>query len=61
MIQRYNSTPVRKAKLKKNQVTENAVKNMEKALHCSIVVGITSWYNHCGNQYGSSSENSTKS
>jgi hypothetical protein len=32
---------------------------MEKEGHSSIVGGIASWYNHSGNQSGSSSENWT--
>jgi hypothetical protein len=34
-------------------------KNVEKEEHSSIAGGIASWYNHSGNQFGSSSENWT--
>jgi hypothetical protein len=37
-------------------VTGDAEKNVEKEEYSSIV-GIASWYNHSGNQTGSSSEN----
>jgi hypothetical protein len=30
---------------------------MEKEEHFSIAGGIAKWYNHCGSQFGSSSEN----
>ena len=35
----------------------DAVKDAEKGEHSLIAGGITSWYNHSGNQFGSSSEN----
>jgi hypothetical protein len=47
------------AKIKKNQVTADAGKDVEKEEHSSIVGGIASLYNHSGNQSGSSSENWT--
>jgi hypothetical protein len=34
-------------------------KDVEKEEHSSIAGGIASWYNHSGNQSGSSSENRT--
>jgi hypothetical protein len=37
----------------------DAGEDVEKYEHSSIVVGITSWYNHSGNQSGVSSENCT--
>jgi hypothetical protein len=40
-------------------VTADPGKDVEKEKYSSIVGGIASWYNHCGNQYGSSSENLT--
>jgi hypothetical protein len=48
--------PVRMAKIK-TQVTADAGKDMEKEGHTYIVGGISSWYNHSGNQSGGSSEN----
>jgi hypothetical protein len=36
-------------------VTADAGEDVEKE-HTSIVHGIASWYNHSGNQFGSSSE-----
>jgi hypothetical protein len=41
----------------KIQVTVDAGKDVEKEGHSSIVGGTESWYNHSGNQSGSSSEN----
>jgi hypothetical protein len=41
----------------KTQVTADAGKEVEKEEHSSIVGRIASWYNHSGNQSGSSSEN----
>jgi hypothetical protein len=41
------------------QVTAGAGKDVEKEEHSSIAGGIASWYNHSGNQFGSSSENWT--
>jgi hypothetical protein len=38
-------------------VTADAGEDMEKEVHFSIVGGISSWYNHSGNQSGGSSEN----
>jgi hypothetical protein len=38
-------------------VTADVGKDVEKEEHSSIAGGIASWYNHCGNQFGSSSEN----
>jgi len=38
-------------------VTADAVKDMENEEYFSIVSGVASWYNHCGNQYGGTSEN----
>jgi hypothetical protein len=43
----------------KIQVTADAGKDVKKEEHSSIVGGIASWYNHSGNQSGSSSENWT--
>jgi hypothetical protein len=43
----------------KTHVTVDAGKDVEKEEHSSIVGGISSWYNHSGNQSGSSSENWT--
>jgi hypothetical protein len=43
------------AKIKKNQVTADADKNVKKEEHSSIVGKIASWYNHSGNQSGGSS------
>jgi hypothetical protein len=38
-------------------VTADAGKDVEKEEYSSVVGGIESWYNHCENQSGSSSEN----
>jgi hypothetical protein len=43
-----------------SQVAADASKNVEKEEHSSIVSGITSWYNHSGNQSGGCSENWSK-
>jgi hypothetical protein len=43
----------------KIQVTADAVEDVEKEEHSSIVGGIASLYNHYGNQSGGSSENWT--
>jgi hypothetical protein len=45
------------AKIKKIHVTADFGKDVEKEEHSSIAGGIPSWYNHSGNQSGSSSEN----
>jgi hypothetical protein len=50
---RFYLTPVRKAKTKP-QVTADAGKDVEKEEHSSIAGEIPSWYNHSGNQFGSS-------
>ena len=39
----------------KTQMTADTGKDVEKEEHSSIVGGIASWYNHSGNQSGSSS------
>jgi hypothetical protein len=43
----------------KTQVTADAGEDVEKDEHSSIAGGISSWYNHSGNQFGVSSENWT--
>jgi hypothetical protein len=43
----------------KIQVTADAGGDVEKEEHSSIVNGFANWYNHSGNQSGSSSENWT--
>jgi hypothetical protein len=40
----------------KPQVTAHVGKDVEKEEHFSIAGGISSWYNHSGNQSGGSSE-----
>jgi hypothetical protein len=55
---RFHLTQVRMAKIK-IQVIADAVEDVEKEAHSSIVVGIASLYNHFGNQSGISSENWT--
>jgi hypothetical protein len=55
---RFHLTPVRMSKIK-IQVTADAGKDVEKEEHSSIAGRIASWYNHSGNQFGSSSENWT--
>jgi hypothetical protein len=37
-------------------VTADAGKNVKKEHHSSVTSGLASWYNHSGNQSGSSSE-----
>jgi NADP-dependent 3-hydroxy acid dehydrogenase YdfG len=60
--QKFTITPVRNS-LRSNtlrskiQVTENAGEVVEKDEHPFIAGGISSWYNHSGNQSGGSSEN----
>jgi hypothetical protein len=53
---RFHLTPVRMSKIKR-QVTEDAGEDVEKEEYSSIVGGIANWYNHCGNQSVTSSEN----
>jgi hypothetical protein len=43
----------------KTDVTADAGKDVEKEEHSAIVGGIASFYDHSGNQSGSSSENWT--
>ena len=61
---RFHLIPVRMDKIKNSgaeflQRGADADKDVEKEEHSSIVGQIASWYNHCGNQSGSSSENWT--
>jgi hypothetical protein len=53
---RFHHTAERRAKIK-IQVTADAGEYVEKVGHSTIVCGIVSWYNHSGNQSGSTSEN----
>jgi hypothetical protein len=55
---RFYLTTVRMSMIK-FQVTADAGEDMEKEEHSSIAGGIAIWYNHFGNQSGSSSENWT--
>jgi hypothetical protein len=55
---RFYLTPVRWLR-SKTQVIADAGEYVEKEEHYSIAGGITSWYNHSGNQFGGSSENWT--
>jgi hypothetical protein len=55
---RFHLTPVIMANIK-SQVTAHVGKDVEKEEYFSIGGGIASWYNHSGNQFGSSSENWT--
>jgi hypothetical protein len=55
---RFHLTTIRMAKIK-TQVETNAGKGVKKEEHSSIATGIARWYNHFGNQSGSSSENLT--
>ena len=48
--------PVKMAKIK-NSRDRRCSSDVEKEEHSSIFVGIASWYNHSGNQFGGSSEN----
>jgi hypothetical protein len=41
-------------------VRTDAGKDVEEEEHSSIAGGITSWYNHSGNQFDDSSKNWTK-
>jgi hypothetical protein len=50
-------TPVRMANIKKIRSLADTGKDVEKEEHFSIVGGISSWYNHSGNQSVVSSEN----
>jgi hypothetical protein len=43
----------------KTQVTAGAGEDVEEEEYSSIAGGITSWYNHSGNQFGGSLENWT--
>ena len=52
---RFYLTPVRMAKIQ-NSGDSIGWQGCEKEEHSSIVGGIASWYNHCGNQSGNSSE-----
>jgi hypothetical protein len=55
---RFHLTQVRMAKIK-NSVTADASEDVEKEEHSYIFCGITSLYNHSGNQSGGFSENWT--
>jgi rare lipoprotein A (peptidoglycan hydrolase) len=59
MTPRFHLLPVRMAKIRKTQVSADAVEDVEKEEDSFIAGGIASWYNHSGNQSGSSSENWT--
>jgi hypothetical protein len=48
-----------KNNLKKTQVTEDAVEDVEKEEHSCVVGGIASWHKYSGNQSCCSSENWT--
>jgi hypothetical protein len=54
---RFYLTPVRMAKIKKTQVTADAVEDVEKEEISSIAGGTASLYYHSENQFGSSSQN----
>jgi hypothetical protein len=54
----FHLTPVRMAKIK-NSGDSRCYQDVEKEEHSSIAGGISSWYNHSGNQFGGSSENWT--
>jgi hypothetical protein len=58
LTRRFHFTPIRRAKIK-NSGDSNAGEGMVKEEHSSIAGGITSLYNHSGNQSGGSSENWT--
>ena len=53
---RYHLTPVRMAIITSQQIT-NAEEGVEKKVPSSTVGENVNWYNHCGKQYGDSSEN----
>ena len=53
---RFYLTQVRMAKIK-NSGDSRCGEDVDKEEHSSIAGGIASWYNHSGNQFGSSSEN----
>ena len=53
---RFHLTPVRMAKIK-FQERAGVDEDVEKEEHSSTAGGIARWYNHSGNQSGSSSEN----
>ena len=52
---RFHLTPVRMLRLK-TQETAGVGEDMEKEEHSSTAGGAVRWYNHFGNQSGSSSE-----
>ena len=52
----FHLTPVRMAKIK-IQETSGVGEGVEKEEHSSTAGGAANWYNHSGNQSGSSSEN----
>lgn len=54
----FHLTPVRIAKIKKTQATEQARKGVEQRGHSSTAGGNPNLYSHCGNQCGGFSENS---
>jgi hypothetical protein len=56
---RFHLTPVRMAKIKYSCDRADAVEDVEKEELSSIAGGISSLYNHSGNQSGGSSENWT--
>jgi hypothetical protein len=55
---RFHLTLVRMVKIK-NSGDSRSGKDVEKEEHSSTVGGISSLYNHSGNQFGGSSENCT--
>jgi hypothetical protein len=57
-ILKCHLTSVRMAR-SKTQLTADTGEDVKKEEHPSIVGGIASLYNHCGNQSGGSSENWT--
>jgi hypothetical protein len=50
---RFHLIPIGMAQVKNSGDSED----VEKEEHSSIAGGISSWYTHSGNQFGSSSEN----
>jgi hypothetical protein len=54
---RPHITPIKMAKVKKNQVTAHARETVENEEYSFVAGGVANWHNHSGNQSGSSSEN----
>ena len=53
---RYHLAPVRMALINKS-INNKCCEDAEKLEHCTLLVGSTDWYSHCGKHFGSFSKN----